>query len=116
MSDPRELPQLVTELVDMSKEYLRQETIEPARRLGKVAGFGLAAGVLFSIGALLLAIAALRLVVDLLPDTELWSVLGYVIATLLAGGAAALIVQRAQASTQAVSQPSNRVDLDAPSS
>ena len=30
-----EIPQLVTELFDMAKEYLRQETIEPAKKLGR---------------------------------------------------------------------------------
>jgi hypothetical protein len=32
MASPAELPQLVGEFVDLSKEYLRQETLEPAKQ------------------------------------------------------------------------------------
>jgi hypothetical protein len=35
MVNPQEIPQLVTELYDMSREYLLQETVEPAKNLGK---------------------------------------------------------------------------------
>ena len=41
MSNVNELPQLAGELVEMSKEYLKQETLEPAKRLGKVAGLSI---------------------------------------------------------------------------
>jgi hypothetical protein len=95
VSSPKELPQLVTDLTDLSKRYLMQETVEPAKRLGRVAGFGLAAGLLFAIGAVLLGIAAMRLIVDLLPESDLWSALGYTLSTLLLVGVAGLIIWRA---------------------
>ena len=66
MARATELPQLITEFVDMSKEYLRQETIEPAKQLGRFAGFSLAAAVLFSIGSLFLSVAGVRLIVSAL--------------------------------------------------
>ena len=41
MTERKEIPELTSELIDMSREYLRQETIEPAKRLGKHAGLGI---------------------------------------------------------------------------
>ena len=82
MPGPTELPQLVTEFVDMSKEYLRQETVEPAKRLGRFAGFTIGASVLFALGGLLLAIAAMRGIIYLLPDGPNWSALGYILAAI----------------------------------
>ena len=82
MPGPTELPQLVTEFVDMSKEYLRQETLEPAKRLGRFAGFTIGASMLFAIGGLLLAIAGMRGIIYLLPEGPNWSALGYILAAL----------------------------------
>ena len=74
MADPKELPQLVTELLDMSKAYLRQETIEPAKALGRFAGISLVAGVVFAIAALFGGLAAYALYRQVLPDGEWWVV------------------------------------------
>ena len=82
MPGPSELPQLVTEFVDLSKEYLRQETVEPAKRLGRYAGFTIGAALLFAIGTVLLAIAAMRGIIYLLPEGPNWSALGYIRAAL----------------------------------
>jgi hypothetical protein len=92
MAGPSELPQLVSEFVDMSKEYLRQETLEPAKRLGRFAGFTIGASFLFAIGGLLLAIAATRGIIYLLPDGPNWSALGYVLGALAIGVVIGLIV------------------------
>jgi Putative Actinobacterial Holin-X, holin superfamily III len=85
MPGATELPQLVTEFVDMSKEYLRQETVEPAKRLGRFAGFTIGASFLFALGGLMLAIAGMRGIIYLLPDGPNWSALGYVLAALAIG-------------------------------
>ena len=82
MAGPSELPQLVTEFVDLSKEYLRQETLDPAKKLGRFAGFTIGASLLFAIGGVLLAIAATRGIVYLLPDGPNWSALGYILGAL----------------------------------
>lgn len=92
MANPTELPELISEFVDMSKEYLRQETLEPAKHLRRFAGYSIGAGVAFAIGALLLSIAGLRWLLELLPDGPNWQGLGYVVAALILGGVAALIV------------------------
>ncbi|MDX2344535.1 MAG: phage holin family protein [Acidimicrobiia bacterium] len=82
MAGATELPQMVTEFVDLSKEYLRQETLEPAKRLGRFAGFTIGASITFAIGALLLAIAAMRGIIYLLPEGPNWSALGYILGAL----------------------------------
>ncbi len=92
MANPTELPELISEFVDMSKEYLRQETLEPAKQLRRFAGYSIGAGVAFAIGTLLLSIAGLRWLLELLPDGPNWQGLGYVVTALILGGVAALIV------------------------
>lgn len=85
MAGATELPQLVTEFVDLSKEYLRQETVEPAKQLGRFAGFVVGASILFAIGGVLLAIAGVRGIIYLLPEGPNWSALGYIIGALAIG-------------------------------
>lgn len=79
MANVSELPELISESIDLTKQYLRQETVEPAKRLGKVAGFGFAASALFGVAALLGGIAVNRWIIKALPDGRAWSGLGYVI-------------------------------------
>ena len=80
-----EIPKLASELFEMSKSYLEQEAVAPLRRTARFAGVSLLGGLLLALGWLFLAVAGLRLVQGLLPDTLLWSALAYLIA-----GAAAL--------------------------
>lgn len=84
MASPAELPDLVREFTDMSKEYLLQETVEPAKNLGRHAGYSLGAAAAFSLGVLLLSTAIMRLIRDeLLPSGLGWSALGYLIGVVL---------------------------------
>lgn len=78
MAKASELPELVNEFVDLSKEYVRERIVEPAKKLGRLAGFGLAAGLLFVFAALFLGIAGTRALVDLMPDGTIWEGLGYI--------------------------------------
>lgn len=91
MADPKELPQLVTELVDMSKEYLWQETVEPAKALGRFAGIALAAGVVFAVASLFAGLAAYALYRQVLPEGEWWVVLARGLTMLTTGAIAGLI-------------------------
>lgn len=75
----QEIPQMVTDLVDLSKQYVRQETVEPAKALGKAAGYGLLAALLFTIGGLLLSVAFIRVVLGLMGDGPIASAVGYLI-------------------------------------
>src|SRR3972149_5685039 len=81
MSNVNELPQLAAELVELSKEYLRQETLEPAKRLGKVAGLSVGAGMRFRI--------------EVLPEGGLWTALALLTSALVAAGPAGIVVWRA---------------------
>jgi hypothetical protein len=75
MAGPQEIPELVTELVGMSKEYLRQETLEPAKKLGRLAGFGIGAGAVFAFAAMFVVLGAYALLREVLPEGEWWLVL-----------------------------------------
>ena len=79
MATVRELPDLVREFIDLSKVYLRQETVDSGKQLGHFAGFSLGAAVAFSLAALLGAIAGLRYIRDALPESEIWSAVGYLV-------------------------------------
>ncbi len=94
MANPAELPELVKEFADMSKEYLLQETVEPAKQLGRYAGLSLAAGLSFGLGALFLTIAGLRWIARALPDGPNYQALAYLIVVaglgLIAGAVVAI--------------------------
>ncbi len=92
MADVRELPELVREFIDMSKDYMRQETLEPAKQLGRFAGFGLGAALAFAFGALFLSIAGVRYLRDLLPEGPNWSALGYLIAAVVLALIAGILI------------------------
>jgi hypothetical protein len=92
MADVRELPDLVREFVDMSKEYLRQETLEPAKQLGKFTGFVVGAAICFSLAALFFSVAGLRYIRDALPEGPYWSALAYILAAIALVAVAALLV------------------------
>lgn len=96
MSNVQELPQMVSELVDLSKAYLQEEAVQPFKRVGRTVGVGLAAALLLAIGTVLISIAAMRVIVDLFPDTSLWSALGYTAAFVALSLVALLLLRRMQ--------------------
>lgn len=82
MARARELPELVGEFIDLSKRYLRERTLDPAKKLGRLAGFGCAAAAVLVLAVLFLAVAGVRVIIEALPDGVLWSGLGYVLAAI----------------------------------
>ena len=104
MAGATELPELVREFTDMSKEYLLQETVEPAKQLGRYAGFSIAAGFSFAIAALLLSIAGLRGILALLPSGPNWQALGYGLAGIGLIVVAAIVVGLTARSTSSSSE------------
>ena len=92
MPGPRDLPAMVAEFVELAKAYLRQETLEPAKQLGRYGGMSLAAAVAWALATLLLGVALMRTIVDSLPEGVYWSALGYALAALAMGIFIALLV------------------------
>lgn len=75
MPKAQEIPHIASDLVDMSREYLRQETLEPAKKLGKHAGMGIGGAIILAVGAVCFAWAFYYGLQLLLPEGEWWVVL-----------------------------------------
>jgi len=80
MAKLQDIPALITGFVELAKEYLLQETVGQAKKLGRFAGFSLAAALLWSLAVVLIGVAVMRGFVDVLPAGPYWEALGYVIA------------------------------------
>jgi len=94
MVRPQDLPDQFTELYDLSKEYLLQETVEPAKALGRQAGLGLGGAAVMALGAFLLAWGLYFGLVTAFPAGEWWRVLAKVVTAVAAVIVAALIAWR----------------------
>ncbi len=94
MAGPQEIPQLVTELYDMAKEYLRQETIEPAKKLGRQAGMGIGGAMVMATGAFLLVLGAYFGIRMALPEGEWWEILARGLTAVASVIAAGLVAWR----------------------
>ena len=100
MAEPKEIPQLTGELVEMSREYLRQETLEPAKQLGAQAGMGIGGAIIMAIGAVCLTWAVYYGVQLLLPEGEWWVVLARGITFIVGAVAAGVVGWRIQVDSQ----------------
>lgn len=59
-SRAKPLPTLISELWELTVTYLKQETVEPIKGLGRYIALGVAGSVFVSIGLVLLVVAGLR--------------------------------------------------------
>lgn len=100
MPKPQEIPQIATELVEMAREYLLQETLEPAKKLGKQAGMGFGGAIVMAIGAICLAWGMYYGLIMLFPEGEWWVILSRGLTAIAAAGAAGLIVWRMSSDSQ----------------
>ncbi|HJQ77092.1 MAG TPA: phage holin family protein [Acidimicrobiia bacterium] len=100
MPEPHEIPQIASELVEMSREYLRQETLEPAKRLGKQAAMGFGGALALAIGAVCLAWAMYYGLQLLFPEGAWWVVLSRGLTALAAAAAAGIIGWRMSVGNQ----------------
>ena len=96
MADPQEIPQIASELVEMSREYLRQETLEPAKRLGRHAAMSIGGAVALSLGGFFFAWGLYYLLKIVLPEGAWYVVLSRFLTAVGAAGAAAVVVWRMQ--------------------
>ena len=90
------LPTLATELWEMVVAYLKQETLEPLKGLGRFVAIGMAGALLLGVGLLLLAVAGLRVLqVETAPHwTGHWSWLPYVLTLVGTAAIAAVVASR----------------------
>ncbi|HSJ36054.1 MAG TPA: hypothetical protein VLB85_13470 [Acidimicrobiia bacterium] len=91
MPEPTQIPQMATELFDMSKEYLRQETVEPMKKLGSYAGLGIGGAIAFAVAALFGILGVYALFQLVLPETAWYNVLARGLTTIVAAAGAGLI-------------------------
>ncbi|HJM31141.1 MAG: hypothetical protein QF367_10010 [Acidimicrobiales bacterium] len=71
------------DLVALVKRYLRQETVDPLRSIGRTLLFGVFGSLLMGTGAVLLSIGALRLLQGWAPMDATWSFLPYLIVSVV---------------------------------
>jgi hypothetical protein len=100
MAAVRELPDHVREFVAMSKEYLRQETLEPAKALRRFAAMSLGAALCFVAATLFFGIAGTRYLIMALPEGPNWEALGYVLGALALVGIGGILIAVTAASTK----------------
>ena len=93
MAQIQDIPRLVREFIDLAKEYLLQETVGPAKKLGHFAGFSIGATALWSAALILLSVAGLRALYGALPDGAYWEALAYLITVVVLAAFLALVVK-----------------------
>ena len=89
----QDIPKLISEFVELAREYLLQETVEPARRLGHFAGYSLAAAAMWAVAMVLLSVAGLRALNGVLPTGPYWEALAYVVSAVVLAGFLAVVVK-----------------------
>ena len=92
----KSIPEVATELWALTKDYARQETVDPLKGVGRYLAFGGAGAVLIGFGVVLLMLAALRALQtqtgNALDGNLSW--LPYLIVLVVAAGLAALAATR----------------------
>jgi hypothetical protein len=59
-AEPKSIPQVATELWELTTSYAKQETIDPLKGLGRFLGYGVGGAIALGIGVGLLLLAGLR--------------------------------------------------------
>lgn len=90
----KSLPELLSELWELITTYVRQETLDPVRGVGRFVAFGVAGALLIGTGGVVLAVGALRLLQTetgtALTGNLTWVPYTLVFVALLVGGGASL--------------------------
>jgi hypothetical protein len=97
-TEAKPIGEVVSELVDLTKAYAKQETVDPLKGLGRYLGYGLAGALLLSIGVILLILAGLRALQSETGTTFTgnWSWAPYVIVLVGASAVIGLALTRIQ--------------------
>ncbi len=73
MADPKELPQQVADLIELTKQYLRQETVDPMKNIGRSVARALITMLLVGLGVVLLALGLHEFLGEILPQGQWWA-------------------------------------------
>ena len=98
----KSLPTLASELWQLIVAYLKQETLDPLKGLGKFVGLGVAGAAVMSIGLVFLALALLR-ILQFETGAHLtgnWSWVPYILTLIAVGAVAALAASRISAASK----------------
>lgn len=87
----------------MSKEYLRQETIEPAKALGRQAAFGVGGALLLSLGSFLAVWGIYFALVNQVFEGEWGRVWAKLVTAAVATAAAGVVASRLAKSSEEIS-------------
>lgn len=82
------------DLPDLLRRYVRQETVDPLRNLGRFLGLGIAGSLMTATGVVLLGIGVLRLLQDWSVLNGSWSWVPYLAVALALGMIAVLAGRR----------------------
>jgi Putative Actinobacterial Holin-X, holin superfamily III len=58
--ESKSMPEVATDLWGLTKDYARQETVEPLKGIGRYLGYGAIGALLLALGVILLMLAGLR--------------------------------------------------------
>lgn len=58
--ESKSMPEVATELWGLTKDYARQETVDPLKGVGRYLGYGALGALLLGVGVILLMLAGLR--------------------------------------------------------
>lgn len=94
--ESKSMPEVANELWGLTKDYARQETIDPLKGVGRYLGYGAAGALLGSLGVILLMLSLLRALQTETGDTfdGNWSWAPYLIVLVVAGAVAAYAFSR----------------------
>ena len=84
--EQKSMPEVANELWMLTRDYARQETVDPLKGVGRYLGYGGAGALIGSIGVILLMLAGLRALQTETGDTfdGSWSVVPYAIVLVVA--------------------------------
>jgi hypothetical protein len=96
LAENKSVPQVISELWVLTKDYARQETVEPLKGVGRYLAYGLGGVVVGSLGVILLLLAMLRALQTETGSTfhGSWSWAPYALVLLVAGLLGALAASR----------------------
>lgn len=83
MSSLHDLPKQISELYELVVEYVKSQTINPLKRLGRYIGMGIVGALFISTGLILVSIGFLRYLQTLSVFDDTYSFVPYIIVSIV---------------------------------